>query len=37
LLNEIDEEALSKNVTLGPYLDYPPLEKVTKHQTYKKA
>ncbi|XP_016964229.1 lumican [Drosophila biarmipes] len=27
LLNEIDEEALSKNVTEGPYLDYPPLEK----------
>ncbi|XP_043644544.1 lumican [Drosophila teissieri] len=28
LLNEIDEEALSKNVTGGQYLDYPPLEKV---------
>ncbi|XP_017121304.1 lumican [Drosophila elegans] len=27
-LNEIDEEALSKNVTGGQYLDYPPLEKV---------
>ncbi|XP_017075636.2 leucine-rich repeat neuronal protein 3 [Drosophila eugracilis] len=28
LLNEIDGEALSKNVTGGQYLDYPPLEKV---------
>ncbi|XP_017004081.2 leucine-rich repeat neuronal protein 1 [Drosophila takahashii] len=28
LLNEIDEEALSKNVTGGEYLDYPPLEKL---------